>query len=408
MARFTYEGKTKDGTPVTQTVDVNDRYAVYDIARQNGHEVVSIHEAARFSFSFSFNLDHINAMLSRVKRDQLVMFTRNLSAMLKAGLPLTRALSVGERQTKNPRLKQIVFTLQGDIGKGEPLNVALGKHPKEFSSLYVSMVRAGEEGGTLADALSLIALQLHRSSELIKKVRGAMIYPAIVISLMGAIGVLMMIFVVPTLTATFKELDMDLPATTRFIMFLSDAFSQHTILVFGIMIGTIAGFVSAARMPLGRRAFEWLVVRLPVIGAMAKEMNAARTSRTLSSLLSSGVDVVAALSITADVVQNTFYKAIIRDAAVRVEKGKALSEAFIERNDLYPILVGEMIAVGEETGQISHMLEEVAEFYEAEVERKTKDLSTIIEPLLMVVIGVGVGFFALAMIMPIYSISDAL
>jgi type IV pilus assembly protein PilC len=150
------------------------------------------------------------------------------------------------------------------------------------------------------------------------------------------------------------------------------------------------------------------VVRLPIIGNIAKEANAARTARTLSSLLSSGVDVLRALSITRDVVQNYYYKEIIAEAALRVEKGTALSETFIERKDLYPILVGEMIAVGEETGQISNMLQELAEFYENEVEHKTKDLSTIIEPVLMVVIGGTVGFFALAMIAPIYSIADSI
>lgn len=409
MAKFTYHGRTKEGVDVTETVEVSDRYAVYEAARQNGHEVISIDEGGFHLASFSsFNLDAINAKLSRVKRDQLIMFTRNLSAMLKAGLALTRALSVAERQIKNPRLKSIIASLIEEIGKGEPMNAALAKHPKEFSSLYVAMVRAGEEGGTLADALQVIALQMHRTSELVKKVRGAMIYPAIVICLMLAIGVLMMIFVVPTLTATFKELKMDLPAATRMIMLTSDLLAEHTLLTLGTLFGSVFGFISLLKTKYGKRAFEWILVRLPSIGVMAKEMNAARTARTLSSLLTSGVDVVQAITITKDVVQNSFYKEILADAATRVEKGKALSEVFVERNDLYPLLVGEMIAVGEETGQISQMLTEVADFYENEVERKTKDLSTIIEPILMVVIGVGVGFFALAMIMPIYSISDAI
>ncbi len=407
MTAFTYVGRTKEGKEVTATVDVADRYAVYDVARQSGHEVVSIGEKGAFSLG-SFNMDAINAMLSRVKRDQLIMFTRNLSAMLKAGLPLTRALSVAERQTKNPKMKQIIASLIEEIGKGEQFNAALAKHPKVFTSLYVAMVRAGEEGGTLADGLLIISTQLQRAGDLVKKVRGAMIYPAIVICLMIAIGILMMIFVVPTLTATFKELNVKLPLATRIIMATSDFLSGHTITALGAIAMVVVGAISALRTRIGKRSFEWVVLRLPAIGTMAKEMNSARTARTLSSLFSSGVDVVAALTITAEVVQNSFYKSIIADAAGRVEKGKALSEAFIENNKLYPILVGEMIAVGEETGQISQMLIEVADFYENEVERKTKDLSTIIEPILMIVIGLGVGFFALAMIMPIYSIGDAI
>lgn len=174
------------------------------------------------------------------------------------------------------------------------------------------------------------------------------------------------------------------------------------------MIAAVVGVVYFFKTKVGRIVSSWTVVRLPAIGTMAKETNAARTARTLSSLLDSGVDVIQAIEITEEVVQNVFYKEVLREARARVEKGTALSEVFVERKDLYPILVGEMILVGEETGQIAGMLKELAQFYETEVERKTKDLSTIIEPLLMVVIGAGVGFFALAMIAPIYSISDGL
>jgi type IV pilus assembly protein PilC len=182
----------------------------------------------------------------------------------------------------------------------------------------------------------------------------------------------------------------------------------HTLFVLIGIVAVVVGFISFLRSKPGHIAVSWLVVRLPVIGTLAKETNAARTARTLSSLLSSGVDVIRSIEITEEVIQNVFYKKIIREARVRVEKGTALSETFIEHKKLYPILVGEMILVGEETGQISGMLGELATYYETEVERKTKDLSTIIEPLLMVFIGGSVGFFALALIAPIYSISDGL
>ena len=183
---------------------------------------------------------------------------------------------------------------------------------------------------------------------------------------------------------------------------------KYTIFVFLGLFAFIAGFISFLKSKVGKVATSWLFVRIPIIGTMVKETNAARTARTLSSLLSAGVDVMRAIEITEEVVQNVFYKKILREARTRVEKGTALSEVFIERADLYPILVGEMILVGEETGQIAGMLTELAIYYENEVERKTKDLSTIIEPVLMVVIGGGVGFFALALIGPIYSISDGL
>ncbi len=225
---------------------------------------------------------------------------------------------------------------------------------------------------------------------------------------MLVIGVLMMIYVMPQITGVFEGMDKDLPATTTFLIGTSNFLVNYTFIAIGGLLAAIFAVVYFLRTKWGKIFSSWTVVLLPVIGSMAKEANSASTARTLSSLLNSGVDVLQSINITEEVLQNVFYKEILRDAAERVEKGTALSETFIERTDLYPILVGEMILVGEETGQISGMLGELAIFYETEVERKTKDLSTIIEPLLMVVIRTAVGFFALALIAPIYSISDGL
>ena len=408
MPKFTYTGETQTGEKVVNTVEAPDRFAVYEIARTEGHTVSSIAEGRGFSFKQLANFKKIDYYLSRVKEDELVMMTRNLGSMLKAGLPLSRSLSVIERQSKNPRLKGVLTHVQERINKGDPFNEALAEYSKVFDELYVAMVRAGEESGSLADALHILSVQMERSSSLRKKIKGAMIYPTIVLSVMVIIGVLMMIYVMPSITGTFKSLGADLPATTRALIAASDFMNKHTVLVIGGMIAGVVGFMYALRTRIGRRITSWVVVRLPVIGNIAKEANSARTARTLSSLLSSGVDMLRAIAITQDVVQNFYYKRVIAEAGKRVEKGVALSETFIERKDLYPVLVGEMIAVGEETGQISNMLEELAGFYENEVEHKTKDLSTIIEPVLMVVIGGTVGFFALAMIAPIYSIADSI
>ena len=233
-------------------------------------------------------------------------------------------------------------------------------------------------------------------------------YPSIVLVIMVVIGVLMMIYVMPSITATFVDLEVELPTTTKILIGTSDFMVEYTVLVLAGLIGAIFAFIYGLRTRYGKAIFHWVIIHLPVIGSMVKESNAAQMSRTLASLLKSGVDVILALSITESVVQNVYYKPIIKEASTRVEKGTALSETFIEHSNLYPVLVGEMILVGEETGEISQMLEQLAVFYETEVEQKTKDLSTIIEPLLMVVIGGTVGFFALAMIAPIYSISDSI
>lgn len=408
MPKFTYSGEDQEGKKVTQTVTADDRYAVYDIARRDGHKVTSIEESGNSSFGKFFNLEKINRMMSRVSADELVMMTRNLGSMLKAGLTVTRALSVIERQSKNLKTKWVLKRITERINNGDQFFETLKEFPDVFSDLYIAMIKAGEESGSLAESLQTLAVQMERSSNLTKKIKGAMIYPGIVLSVMAIIGVLMMIFVMPQITGVFKDMKMDLPATTIFLINTSDFFAEHTLVALASILGFIVGLVYFLRTRLGKKATSWLVVRLPVIGTMAKETNSARTARTLSSLLNSGVDVIQAINITEEVVQNVFYKRILAEAGKRVEKGTALSEIFIERTDLYPILVGEMIMVGEETGQISTMLNELAIFYETEVERKTKDLSTIIEPILMVVIGAVVGFFALAMISPIYSISDGL
>lgn len=408
MAKFTYYGQDKAGAKVSKTVDAHDRFGVYEIARQAGHTVDSIKESHRLAVKNFFDMEKINAAISRVKEDELVMVTRNLGSMLVAGLPLSRALSVIERQSRNPRLKLVVKDIISRINKGEQFHDALAEYPKEFSDLYVAMVRAGAESGGMSKALQTLSIQMERSSNLRKKIKGAMIYPAIVITILVIIGVLMMIYVMPSITGTFEGMGVDLPATTQFLIATSKFMSANVFLTFASLIGSVAAMIAFVRSKPGKRTTSFLIPKLPLIGTMAKETNAARTARTLSSLLGSGVDVLRALQITGEVVQNYYYRQIIAAASVRVEKGEPLSSMFIEREDLYPILVGEMILVGEETGNISEMLEQLATFYENEVEQKTKDLSTIIEPILMVFIGATVGFFALAMIAPIYSIGNSI
>jgi len=405
---FTYTGEDSSGKKIKNTVESEDRFGVYAVARAQGHTVSNIENASAFDFKKLLNVDRINYMLSRVKTDELVMTTRNLGSMLTAGLTLSRALTVVERQSTNPRLKGVVTRIVERINQGDQFYEALKEFPEVFNDLYVAMVRAGEESGNLAESLQTLAVQMERSSTLMKKVKGAMIYPLIVMIVMVVIGILMMIYVMPQITGVFKGMDKDLPATTTFLIGMSDFLVEYTVLAIGGMIAGVVGFLYFLRTKWGKVSTSWIIPKLPVIGTLAKETNSARTARTLSSLLNSGVDVLQSIRITEEVLQNVFYKEILRDAAQRVEKGTALSETFIERKDLYPVLVGEMILVGEETGQIAGMLGELAVFYETEVERKTKDLSTIVEPILMVVIGGSVGFFALALIAPIYSISDGL
>lgn len=408
MPKFTYTGQDSEGVAVKRTVEAADRFDVYAVARTEGHIVAKVVSVSAFSFGNLLSMEKINYKLSRVKSDELVMVTRNLGSMITAGLTVSRALDVIKRQTKNPRMKGVMTSMSARINKGDSFNEALRDFPEVFNDLYVAMVRAGEESGNLAGSLQTLAIQMDRTNTLRKKIKGAMIYPSIIIIVMFVIGILMMIFVMPQITGVFASMETDLPPTTQFLISLSNFLVNYTFFALTGLLAGLGSIVYALKTTYGKIVTSWLIPKLPVIGRLAKETNAARTARTLSSLLNSGVDVLQAIEITQEVVQNVFYKKILAEAAVRVEKGTPLSEVFIERDDLYPILVGEMILVGEETGQIAGMLGELAIFYENEVERKTKDLSTIIEPLLMVVIGGGVGFFALALIAPIYSIGDSI
>ncbi|MGH7249940.1 MAG: type II secretion system F family protein, partial [Minisyncoccia bacterium] len=317
---------------------------------------------------------------------------------------LSRALSVLKKQTKNSKMSNVLNSLTMDINSGETFSSALSKFPNVFSKLFTSMVHAGEESGNLAGALIDIATNLEKSNSLTKKIKGALIYPGVIMSAMVVIGVLMFAFVVPTLAKTFKELGVSLPLATRVLVFMGNFFSSHLLLTFVIIFSVAFCIYMLLRASFMKKYIDFVILKIPVIGNLDREINTARTARTISSLLLSGVSITRAVEITEDVVQNTYYKRVLDEAKDFIEKGAAFSKAFEAHPKLYPIMMSEMIQVGEETGKLSDMLLQIALFYEAEVENKTKNLSTIIEPILMIFIGAGVGFFAISMISPLYSI----
>lgn len=405
MPTFSVTAVTKDDEVYHEVVEAPDRFAVYREIRNRGDRVTELQESGNkkwYSSLLTFSL------FGSVSLDEKVLLTRNLAAMLEAGLTTSRALGVMERQTKNKRLKTVLGSLIGDVKSGGTFSASLSKFPDVFPSLLVSMVKAGEESGKLVNSLRVVSEQMQQSSNLTKKIRGALIYPAIVVLAMIGIGILMLIYVVPTLSQTFAEAGAQLPASTQSIINVSDFLVNNTILALVGILMVGAGLVAAARSKQGSLMLSWVFLRTPIIRGLVMETYSARTTRTLSSLLSAGVDVVYSLVITREVVGNPFYQRVISEAEAAVQKGKGLSETFTKYPNLYPPMVAEMIAVGEETGRLSILLEQTAKFYEESVERQTKDLSTIIEPVLMVMIGAFVGFFAISMISPIYSLSNSI
>lgn len=400
---FTYTAKSKNGEIFEGVLEAGDRFKVAQELKARGHAPVSISERkSKFSDFFASSL----GFLRRVNPEELIIMTKNLSGMLSAGLSLYRALSVLEKQTKNPALGKILAYLKNEINRGVMLSVGLAKFPNVFSKLFIALVRAGEESGNLAGALRDVQVNLEKSYNLNKKIKGALIYPSIVISAMVAIGILMFAFVVPALANAFNQLGAPLPLSTRILIFIGAFFSAHWVLSFALIIAFVSGIALLSRVRLMARYFDYFILHLPVIGTLAKEVNTARTARTMSSLLPSGIPISRAIDITEDVVQNIYYKKVLRDAKKMIENGAPFSEAFEANPELYPVMMSEMTQVGEETGKLSGMLLDVALFYEDEIENKTKNLSTVIEPVLMIVVGAGVGFFAISMISPLYTILD--
>lgn len=402
---FSYKVKTNDGKILEGVLDSVDRFTLAHELRSRGHIPVSISEKKD---GFSDDVSKIFKIFSKVSIAEQVIFTKNLSGMLKAGLSLSRALSVLQKQTKNPMLYKIFEVLSNDINSGETFSFSLAKFPDVFSKLFVSMTKAGEESGNLSGALSDIGVNLEKSYVLNSKIRGALIYPGVILSAMVVIGVLMFAFVVPTLASTFKELGVVLPLSTRIIILFGNYFSQHLFSTFLIILGVFWGIFSLFRSAFMAKYIDYVTIRLPVVGNISKELNTARTARTISSLLLSGVSIIRAVEITEDVVQNIYFRKILSEAKESVEHGTPFSEVFKAHSDLYPIMMSEMIQVGEETGKLSDMLLQIALFYENEIENKTKNLSTIIEPVLMIIIGAAVGFFAISMISPLYSVLNSI
>ena len=385
-------------------IDAADKFHLSRQMRDQGLILISAVELGCKWFDFS----KINEIVVTVKLHDLVTFANNLSAMLSAGLSLSRSLDVLGRQTGNMKFKRIIGEVVGGIAEGKSLGVSMSMHPNVFTPVFVAMVAAGEESGNLPQSLKIVGGQMEKTYMLRRKIKGAMAYPGVILSAMLVIGFLMLTFVVPTLVSTFKEFNVPLPLPTRIIIGLSEILSNYWGTALLALAIFIFGLYQIAKTIKGKRAIDYLILHLPFVSGIVKEVNSATMARTLSSLISSGVNMVESLDITKKVLQNSYYKEVIAKAREGVQKGDSLSGFFQREERLFPILVGELIEVGEETGKLSEMLANVATFFEDEVEAVTKDMSTIIEPVLMILIGVFVGFFAISIIQPIFSITEAI
>ncbi len=403
MSKYLYTAKNVAGTPRSGEMDATNERDLAMQLRGDGFVVTSIERLEEKAGKISINfLDRFQGVSLKEK----LFFTRNLSVMISSGLTIARSLSNLSVQTENKHFREVLEKIYKDVQKGVTFSDALAKYPAIFNDLFVNMVRVGEIGGTLDDSLDIITTQMEKEHELNSKVRGAMIYPAVIVFAMCVVGVIMLTYILPQIMGVFGDMEVELPATTMFIIHLSDALQNHGIIIAIGLIGSIVLAKVAASTDVGKKAISFTLLKMPVLKNIVIKVNCARFARIYSSLLHSGVSVVEALNIVSNTLSNTFFKDAIMEGRNKVQRGIELSSIIGEYPKIFPVIFAQMIKVGEETGKTEDMMKKLAEFYEEEVNQITKNLSSIIEPVLMLLIGSAVGFFAVAMLTPMYSVLE--
>lgn len=343
-----------------------------------------------------------------VSAAEKIIMTRNLEVMFSTGLSLVKSADILAVQTKNKKLKAVLLDIKEKINKGEPLSLAMARHPSVFSELFVSMVKVGEESGSLDESLKILALQISREHEMKSKIKNAMIYPSFILATMLAVGAVVVVFVLPNLNIFFASLGADIPIYTKALLWAGGFMSENWSWVFLSFFISAALFIAAVRTEKGGWAKDALFLRLPLIASAVKKSNAAFFIRSLSSLTAAGVSLARALEITAGTTSNRYFKKAIADTGERIKKGEKFSEALRSHGSLFPFGTAEMIEIGEETGKTSSILRKLADFYEQEVIRSIEKISSMVEPILIIILGLAVGFFAISVIQPMYSSLQAI
>ena len=404
MPSFSYLAKDPKGEERRGTIEAEDTHQLARVLKEQGFLLIKAEaqkekeEKRGVGISFSRPISLADKM----------MFTRNLQVMIASGLPLPKALETLSYQSKSKAFTRAILEIKEMIIKGTSFSDALSLFPNIFSELFQNMIRVGEEAGNLDEVLQVLAQQMEREHDLKSKIQGALMYPAVIILAMVGIGILMLVMVVPKLAETFEELGVELPLTTRAVIFLGTFLAEKWYLFILIIIAFIVLLRLASKKREGKRIIDTLLLKLPIVSNLVKKTNSAATVRTLSSLIKAGVPIVRALSIVAGTLGNIYYREALGEAAEKVKKGEKLSEVLRPYKALYPFIVFQMVEVGEETGETAKLLAKLADFFEEEIGNETKNIVSVIEPVLMIIIGATVGFFAISMVQPMYSMLGAL
>jgi len=400
MANFSYTAKSLDGHIQKGTSEAENIRELAQSLKTEGMILVKAdyivkRGGGRFEIPF---------LRGKVSLNEKILMTRNLSVMVSTGLPLVKGFSILSAQAKSKRMKYALLDIGQEISKGRSLSDSLKKYPDIFSELFLGMIIAGEESGTMEDVLKVLALQLEKEKEMNSKLQKALIYPGILLATMLIVGIFLMIFVLPKINVFFKSLHADLPLTTKIILGSGDFFANYWYFLTGGVLIIILIFTALIRTKNGRFIIDTVMIKTPLVSSLVKKSNVAALIRSLSSLLSAGVPLLKSLEITSGTVGNSYFKKALYDAGKKIEKGEKLFSSLKPHREIFPYGAIEMIEIGEETGKTSVILKRLAEFYEDEVSSAAENLSVIIEPVLIVIMGLLVGIFAVSIIGPLYSV----
>ena len=403
MRRYRYKAKNRNGEVVAGEVEASSALLAAKLVRQKGLVVFSL-------IPLSQNpLDVIAKLRDRITFGDLTVFTRQLATMINAGLPLTEALLILRSQSK-ASLQKVVGQVLADVEGGLALSSAMAKHPKIFTASYVALVRSGELGGLLDEVLARLADNMEKEQEFRGKVRGALIYPAIIVVGMFIVGFIMMIFVIPRLLSLYTEFGarIELPLPTRVLIFVSDILTKFWPIFLILTGGFVYGFQLYRKTPKGRRKTDELLFKIPIWGELQRQVVLTELTRTMSLMVGAGVSILEGLTISAEVVGNSIISDALKDVAKQVEKGFPVAYSFAKHPEAFPFILSQMISVGEETGKMDEVLSKVSHVFEVESDQKVKALTSAIEPVIMIFLGVGVGFLVVAIILPIYNLTTQL
>jgi len=398
---FSYQARDVAGKLKTGTVEATDEAGATDIIQQHGLTVVSVTPLAGGISS----LNRIK-VFDRVSPKEIVLFSRQLATLINAKVPIVQALNILVSQVSSDKLKSTIGEISQRVENGDSLSSALVRYPKIFSGLYVNLVRAGELSGTMDESLGYLADQLEKDYDLRSKVIGAMTYPAFIFSALLIVGFLMFLFVLPPLVGVLEESQVELPITTRILIGTTGILQGYWWMIILVLVGAAFGFRSYKNSPGGAYVIDLVKIKAPVFGALFRKVYMARFARNLSTLIAGGIPIVKALESVADIVGNVIYRDIIMDASTQVRNGKSIASSLTAHPE-FPPIVAQMVQIGESTGRLHEIMGKLAAFYEKEVDGVLKILTTLLEPIIMMLLGLAVAVMVAGILLPIYNLASA-